>query len=152
MNIATEGNGLMASLLNAGELPFLGVKLAVGAFTAYILYRCAHLQLARTGMRFVLAVYLLLLVVHTATGFAALGWQAPATVFSYLANLPGNLLAYFSYSKTFTVITQGPGLYQPSLTGACSGVQMGLNYGCCGPGNALKCATALAFRAYKGTL
>jgi hypothetical protein len=96
MNIATEGNGLMASLLDAGELRFLIVKLGVGAFTAYILYRCAHLPLARKGMRFVLVVYLLLLVVHTATGFSALGWHAPATVFSYLAGLPGSLLAHFS--------------------------------------------------------
>jgi hypothetical protein len=96
MNVATEGNGLMASLLNTGELPFLTVKLAVGAFTAYILYRCAHLRIARNGMRFVLAVYLLLLVVHTATGFSALGWHAPATVFSYLANFPSTILAHFS--------------------------------------------------------
>jgi hypothetical protein len=96
MNIASEGNGLMASLLNAGETPFLAVKLGVGAFTAYVLYRCAHLPLARQGMKFVLVVYLLLMVIHTATGFSALGWKAPATVFAYLAGLPSAVLAQFS--------------------------------------------------------
>jgi hypothetical protein len=95
LNIASEGNSLMASLLNAGEFPFLAVKLGVGAFTAYVLYRCAHLPLARNGMKFVLAVYLLLLVVHTATGFSALGWEAPATIFSYLVSLPGAILSHF---------------------------------------------------------
>ena len=96
MNVATEGNGLMASLLDAGELPFLLVKLGIGAFAAYVLYRCAHLPLARKGMRFVLAVYLLLMIIHTATGFSALGWEAPATVFAYLTSLPGAVIAHFS--------------------------------------------------------
>ena len=96
MNVATEGNGLMATLLNTGELPFLAVKLGVGAFAAYVLYRCAHLTLARRGMKLVLAIYLLLMVIHTATGFSALGWEAPATVFAYLVSLPGAVLAHFS--------------------------------------------------------
>ena len=96
MNIANEGNGLMASLLNAGETPFLVVKLIVGAFAAYILYRSSHLPLARRGMKFVLVVYALLMIVHAATGFSALGWEAPNTVFAYFASLPSAILAHFS--------------------------------------------------------
>src|SRR5256885_4884599 len=50
-NIATEGNGLMGQLLKVGDAPFMLVKLLVGAFAAYTLYRCSHLPLARGGMR-----------------------------------------------------------------------------------------------------
>ena len=96
LNVASEGNALMASLLNVGEAPFLAVKLAMGAFAAYILYRCAHMPLARRGMRLVLGLYLLLMMVHVATGFTALGWQAPVTVASYLGGLPHAFLALFS--------------------------------------------------------
>jgi hypothetical protein len=37
--VATEGNGLMARLLDAGNFPFLSTKLVVGALVAYTLYR-----------------------------------------------------------------------------------------------------------------
>lgn len=94
LNVASEGNGLMATLMNAGEVPFLLVKLTIGAFAALVLYRCAHLPLARRGMQFVLTVYFLLLFVHAATAFTALGWDAPATVFAYLAGLPSALVAW----------------------------------------------------------
>lgn len=96
LNVASEGNALMASLLNAGEAPFLAVKLAMGAFAAYVLYRCAHLPLARRGMKLVLGLYLLLMMVHVATGFTALGWQAPETVASYLGGLPHAFFSLFS--------------------------------------------------------
>ena len=49
MNLATEGNGLMAAILNQGEVPFLGVKLAVGAFAGYVLYRFAEHRMAHPG-------------------------------------------------------------------------------------------------------
>lgn len=96
LNVASEGNAIMASLLNIGEAPFLAFKLAMGAFAAYVLYRCAHMRLARRGMRLVLGLYLLLMMVHVATGFAALGWQAPETVASYFSGLPHAFLALFS--------------------------------------------------------
>lgn len=96
LDIATEGNGLMASLLDLGETPFLGVKLAVGAFAGYVLYRFSEIPMARRGMRVVLGLYLLLMVVHAATGFSALGWQAPATVLTYFVSLPNAFLAFFS--------------------------------------------------------
>ena len=96
LNVATEGNGLMASLLNQGEGSFLLVKLAVGAFAAYILYRCAHLPIAKRGMRLVLGVYIALMLVHAATGCSALGWKAPAVVVGYFGSLPNALLSLFS--------------------------------------------------------
>ena len=36
-NIASEGNGLMNQLLTLGDAPFMLVKLAIGAFAAYML-------------------------------------------------------------------------------------------------------------------
>ena len=74
-NVATEGNGLMSQLLSIGDGPFLFVKLAVGAFAAYTLYRCSHLTLARRGMQVVLTIYVALMFVHVATGMSALGWH-----------------------------------------------------------------------------
>ena len=96
LNIASEGNGLMASLLSRGDAPFLSVKLAVGALAGYTLYRFAEIPIARRGMKFVLGVYAGLMVVHVATGFSALGWHAPGTVLSYFVSLPSVFLASFS--------------------------------------------------------
>ena len=96
LNIATEGNGLMASLLNRGDAPFLSVKLAIGALAGYTLYRFAENPVARRGMKLVLGIYAVLMLVHLATGFSALGWHAPATVFSYFVSLPSAFLASFS--------------------------------------------------------
>ena len=96
LNVASEGNVLMAHLLNFGEAPFLAFKLAIGAFAAYVLYRCAHMPLARRGMKLVLGLYVLLMMVHVATGFTALGWQAPETVVAYFGGLPHAFLQLFS--------------------------------------------------------
>src|ERR1044071_6711895 len=92
-NVATEGNSLMARLLDLGDAPFIFVKLAVGAFAAYVLYRCSRYRLARRGMTVVLGLYLGLMVVHAATGMSALGWQAPETFIAFLGNLPHHVLA-----------------------------------------------------------
>lgn len=86
LNVATEGNGLMALLLKHSEYSFLSLKLAVGAFAAYILYRCAHLPIARRGMTFVLVVYGGLMIVHAGTGCVALGWQVPITIVQWMPN------------------------------------------------------------------
>lgn len=77
LNVATEGNALMARLLEHSELSFLSIKLVIGALAAYILYRCAHLPLAQRGMTMVLAIYLALMFVHAATGCVALGLFVP---------------------------------------------------------------------------
>ena len=94
--LATEGNGLMNELLKAGDAPFLLVKLTIGAFAAYTLYRCSHLPLARRGMQLVLTVYAALMLVHAATGMSALGWSRPEAMISYVTSLPYALLTLFS--------------------------------------------------------
>jgi hypothetical protein len=95
LDVATEGNGLMAHLLNHGEGSFLSVKLIIGAMAAYTLYRFSEIPIARRGMKLVLGIYLALLGIHVATGFTTLGWEAPATVLTYLVGLPGAFLALF---------------------------------------------------------
>ena len=86
-NVATEGNGLMARILNYGDMPFLVIKLAIGGFAAYTLYRWSHLVLARRGMTLVLAVYFGLMCIHAATGMSAIGWHGPETLVAYLGEL-----------------------------------------------------------------
>jgi hypothetical protein len=95
-NLASEGNGLMARLLELGDVPFLGVKLLIGAFAALILYRFSSRPLARHGLKAVLGIYIALMFVHAATGLSALGWHAPETVVAFLVNLPHAALALFS--------------------------------------------------------
>jgi len=96
LNIATEGNGIMAALLNHSENSFLSVKLLIGAMSAYILYRFAEIPLARRGMKVALGIYLALMIVHVVIGFSALGWQAPTAVLTYFAKLPQAFAASFS--------------------------------------------------------
>lgn len=96
LNIASEGNGVMATLLSHSENSFLSVKLVIGALSAYTLYRFAEIPIARRGMKVVLAVYLGLMGVHMLTGFSALGWHAPATVLTYFVSLPKTFVASFS--------------------------------------------------------
>ena len=96
LDVATEGNGLMARLLSHGEGSFLGVKLVIGAFAAYILFRCANLPIARRGMTIVLAVYFGLMLIHAATGCVALGWNGPVTLMAYIGHLPQVVVGLFS--------------------------------------------------------
>jgi hypothetical protein len=96
LDIATEGNGIMATLLNHSETSFLSVKLLIGALSAYILYRFAEIPIARRGMKVVLGVYVALMLVHVVTGFSALGWQAPTLVLTYFSSLSNTFLAFFS--------------------------------------------------------
>jgi hypothetical protein len=95
-NIASEGNGLMSQLLKIGDAPFLLVKLAIGAFAAYTLYRCSHLPLARRGMQLVLTIYVALMLAHAATGMSALGWSEPLAMVTYVFNMPYALITLFS--------------------------------------------------------
>lgn len=94
-NIASEGNGLMDMLLQVGDAPFMLVKLGIGAFAAYTLYRASHLALARHGMRLVLTVYGLLMFTHLATGMFALGWTEPLAVVTYISHVPYTLVTLF---------------------------------------------------------
>jgi hypothetical protein len=95
-DIATEANNLMAQLLNIGDAPFLLTKLAIGAFAAYVLYRCSHLRLARGGMKLVLSVYGALMLIHLATGLSALGWAEPLAMVAVVSDLPFTVLSLFS--------------------------------------------------------
>ena len=95
-NLATEGNGLMARLLEMGDAQFLYVKLGIGAFAAYVLYRYAHRPLARRGMKLALLTYGALMLVHAATGMSALGWHAPERMVAYIDSLPRTVFALFS--------------------------------------------------------
>lgn len=94
-NVATEGNGLMARLLDMGAAPFIVVKVLVGAFAAYVLYRCSRYKLARRGLTLVLGLYVGLMIVHAVTGMSALGWHEPEKLLAYLGNLSNNVFALF---------------------------------------------------------
>ncbi|MFZ1700308.1 MAG: DUF5658 family protein [Pyrinomonadaceae bacterium] len=71
--VATEGNQLMASLLEIGNGPFLGVKIAIGAVAAIVLFRWGNRPLARYGLAVALAVYIGLMGIHLFTGLSAFG-------------------------------------------------------------------------------
>ena len=96
LGVATEGNALMARILQHGDLAFLGAKLAIGAFAGYILYRCADLPIAKRGLNIVLGLYVILMLVHVATGCVALGWQTPILVVDYVGRLPNAFLSLFA--------------------------------------------------------
>lgn len=72
--LATEGNHLMATLLDIGDMPFLAVKVAVGAVTAVVLWRWRTFRLAKYGLAVALAIYISLMGVHFVTGLAAMGY------------------------------------------------------------------------------
>ncbi|MEO6392695.1 MAG: DUF5658 family protein [Pyrinomonadaceae bacterium] len=95
-NLATEGNGLMAYFLEMGNAPFLGVKLAIGAAAAMVLYKYSDLKIARRGLTLALGVYVCIMMIHAVTGLAALGWHGPETAVAYLGTIPHNLMAMLS--------------------------------------------------------
>lgn len=71
--IATEGNQLMARLLEIGDFSFLAVKVAIGAVAVVVLLRWGNFKLAQYGLAVALAVYMGLMGVHIFTGLAAMG-------------------------------------------------------------------------------
>ena len=71
--IAPESNQIMAALLDAGDVPFLLVKLGMGVLAAVVLYYGSEYRLARIGIRTALAAYICTLGLHLITGFAAFG-------------------------------------------------------------------------------
>ncbi|HEX8719592.1 MAG TPA: DUF5658 family protein [Pyrinomonadaceae bacterium] len=93
--VASEGNGLMAYLLERGNAPFLAAKLLVGALVAYTLFRFSHVALARRGLRLTLGLYLALMLVHAATGASALGWNPPDGLLAVF-HLPSKVFALLS--------------------------------------------------------
>lgn len=96
MGIATEGNALMARVLEAGDATFFLTKLAVGAIVAYTLYRFSYLTLARRGLQFVLGLYFLLMLVHAGAGLTAFGLHVPDKLALCISYLPESVLALLS--------------------------------------------------------
>jgi hypothetical protein len=84
--VATEGNALMANLLDIGDAPFLSVKVAVGFVTVVVLARYGSLKIARYGLSIALGAYAGLMIIHLATGMAAFGYR-PEVVVDYLRSL-----------------------------------------------------------------
>ena len=71
--VATEGNDLMARLLDSGDFTFLSAKIAIGTVTALVLLRWGNRRLARYGLTLALAVYISLMGIHIVTGLSAFG-------------------------------------------------------------------------------
>lgn len=91
---ATEGNQLMAVFLDMGDIPFLAIKVAVGALAAFVLLRFNNLRLARYGLAAALAVYIGLMGVHFLTGLCAFGYVSNSTIHE-VTNFAGNFFAFF---------------------------------------------------------
>jgi hypothetical protein len=82
---ATEGNHLMATLLDIGDSPFLAVKLAIGAVTAFVLWRWKDLKIARYGLALSLVIYIGLMAIHFVTGLSAAGLLSEALLADFNA-------------------------------------------------------------------
>lgn len=78
--VATEGNQIMAALLDIGNAPFLTVKILMGLACAIVLIRWGKKPLARYGLAVALAVYIGLMGVHLFTGLAAFGVVSNTTI------------------------------------------------------------------------
>lgn len=85
--VATEGNQLMATLLDIGNGPFLGVKVLIGAIAAAVLFKWGNRPLAKYGLAISLAVYLGLMGIHLFTGLAAFGLVSNMAIHD-IAGLP----------------------------------------------------------------
>jgi len=82
----------MASLLDVGNMPFLIVKIAIGAVAAIVLSRWGSKRLARYGLAVALAVYIGLMGIHLFTGLSAFGYVSN-TFLQDLGNLTGQIFA-----------------------------------------------------------
>ena len=78
--VAIESNQLMANLLDVGNLPFLGVKIAMGAVVAIVILHWGDRRIARLGLTVALAAYLGLMGIHIFTGLAAFGYLSSSTL------------------------------------------------------------------------
>jgi hypothetical protein len=87
--IVTEGNQLMATLLDIGDMPFLLVKVAIGAVTAVVLWRWRNIRLAKYGLTVALAVYISLMGIHFLTGLSAMGYVSNTFVHDAAARVIG---------------------------------------------------------------
>jgi hypothetical protein len=74
--IANELNVVMASVLAAGVLPFLALKMLIGVFTGGVLLYGSNFRLAHSGAKIALAAYGLVMMTHFFTALAAFGFLA----------------------------------------------------------------------------
>ncbi len=77
---ASEGNHLMATLLDMGDLPFLAVKIAVGTIAAIVLWNWREKPIAKYGLGLVLFIYVGLMGIHFFTGLSAFGLISDAMI------------------------------------------------------------------------
>lgn len=82
---ASEGNQLMAGLLDIGYVPFLIVKLSIGALAAVVLWHWGHLRVARYGLTLALTLYISLMGIHFITGLSAFGFISETLVNDFSA-------------------------------------------------------------------
>jgi hypothetical protein len=92
--VASEGNQLMARLLEKGDFTFLGAKIAIGTIAAVVILRWGDLRLARYGVSLALAVYISLMGIHVFTGLSAFGYISNSFLHD-LATWRDGLLALF---------------------------------------------------------
>lgn len=92
--LATEGNRLMAILLDIGDFPFLATKILIGAATAFVLWRWGKLRLARYGLTLALVLYIGLMGVHLFTGLSAFGLVSDDVV-QNVGAWSNSILAFF---------------------------------------------------------
>ena len=72
--VATEGNLVMARLLEVGDLTFLMAKMAIGTFAGLVLLPFGgERRLGKYGITFPLIVYISLMGIHALTGLSAVG-------------------------------------------------------------------------------
>ena len=90
--VATEGNQIMARLLDNGDFTFLAAKIAMGTITALVILRWGDMKMARYGLTLALAVYISLMGIHVVTGLSAFG-VISQTGMHDLATLANGLLA-----------------------------------------------------------
>ncbi len=84
--VATEGNTLMAKLLEMGDMTFLGAKLAIGTFAAFVFLRWGkERRLAKHGLSFALAVYISVMGIHFITALSAAGLVSDGTLQRFAA-------------------------------------------------------------------
>ncbi|MCD9188341.1 MAG: DUF5658 family protein [Pyrinomonadaceae bacterium] len=91
---ATEGNHLMATLLDIGDLPFLAVKVAIGAVAVTVLWRWRTLRMAKYGLSVALGIYIGLMGIHLFTGLSAVGLISENMVNEFTA-LSHQYVAFF---------------------------------------------------------
>ncbi|MDQ6785283.1 MAG: DUF5658 family protein [Acidobacteriota bacterium] len=90
---ASEGNLLMANLLDIGDLPFLIVKIGIGAIASIVIWRWRKLPVAKHGLTLALTIYASLMGIHFMTGLSAFGFLSGALV-DNLADWSKTILAF----------------------------------------------------------